>query len=219
MTNTYNNNNNNKEGTKYKFKIHLVGDRYEGCKTSFLNVVCNNSFNLEYTHTTIWDYMEKEMEINDIRISVAIYDYFFPNDGREYKANEHRANFEYLHGIVFLYSITNKESFENIKQFWYKEYIKKYKMIDKKYFKKPKLFKPTIMIIGNKSDLRNESNQSECVNSDDARSFASSIGALFFEISLRENSNVETAYTEMVKAILTNYEIAGGSSVSEISTN
>ena len=71
--------------------------------------------------------------------------------------------------IIFVYDITNKNSFESIKNFWYEEV--------QKYCKK----KPMVLILGNKLDLCDK----EEVREEEASEYAKSTNAKLKIISAK----------------------------------
>ena len=77
--------------------------------------------------------------------------------------------------VILVYDITRKESFDNLKHFWYKE-LQEYGNKD-----------IVIGIAGNKSDLYDN----EEVSEKEAREFAKSIDAIFGLISAKNDSGIE----------------------------
>ena len=87
-----------------------------------------------------------------------------------------------IHGIVFVYDITSKRSFENL-SLWIKKYRKKYCLIK--------------FLIGNKCD----SKDAREVSHEEAASFADEQGMTFFEVSAKENINIDDTFYEIISDI------------------
>ena len=88
------------------------------------------------------------------------------------------------HGIIVVYDITDRESFENVKQ-WLNE-IQKYASEH-----------VNVLLVGNKSDLE----PSRQVETEEAAAFASQRGIPFLETSAKASQNVESAFETMTKEI------------------
>merc|ERR1719361_1630980 len=89
-----------------------------------------------------------------------------------------------LSGIIIVYDVTDKESFNNVKH-WMQE-IDKYasENVNK-------------LLIGNKSDLSSK----KVVSYDEAKELADSLGVQFMETSAKNAHNVEQAFQAMAKDI------------------
>ncbi|KAM7254417.1 hypothetical protein ACFE04_003797 [Oxalis oulophora] len=88
------------------------------------------------------------------------------------------------HGIIIVYDVTDKESFNHVKD-WLVE-------IDK--FSSDNVAK---LLVGNKSDLTAKKE----VSYETARAFADEIGISFLETSAKDASNVEQAFMTMASEI------------------
>merc|ERR1712113_513208 len=88
------------------------------------------------------------------------------------------------HGIIVVYDVTDKESFNNVKH-WVQE-IEKYAAegVNK-------------LLVGNKCDLSSK----KVVSYDEAREIADSLGIQFMETSAKNAHNVEQAFQTMAKDI------------------
>ena len=87
---------------------------------------------------------------------------------------------------ILVYDITRKETFDNLKNEWYKQ-IKEHGDED-----------VILGIAGNKSDLYDE----EAVSEQEARDFAKSIGAVFGLTSALNNSGVEDFFRNLARRYL-----------------
>ena len=83
--------------------------------------------------------------------------------------------------VILVYDITRKESFDNLKHFWYKE-LQEYGNKD-----------IVIGIAGNKSDLYDN----EEVSEKEAREFAKSIDAIFGLISAKNDSGIDKLFEDI----------------------
>merc|ERR1712137_1071305 len=90
------------------------------------------------------------------------------------------------HGIIIVYDVTDKESFNNVKH-WLQE-IDKYAAegVNK-------------LLVGNKCDLSSK----KVVSYDEAKEFADSLGVEFMETSAKNAHNVEQAFQMMAGEIKT----------------
>merc|ERR1712050_518037 len=88
------------------------------------------------------------------------------------------------HGIIVVYDVTDKESFNNVKH-WVQE-IEKYAAdgINK-------------LLVGNKSDLSSK----KVVSFDEAKELADSLNIQFMETSAKNAHNVEQAFQSMAREI------------------
>ncbi|EGR34065.1 ras small gtpase ric1, putative [Ichthyophthirius multifiliis] len=89
------------------------------------------------------------------------------------------------HGIVVVYDVTDKQSFENVKS-WMSE-IEKYAQenVNK-------------LLIGNKSDLQ----EKRQVSFDEGQQLAQSLGIKFIETSAKNSTNIDSCFEIMAKDIL-----------------
>eukprot|EP00916_Digyalum_oweni_P007253 GHVL01012261.1.p2 GENE.GHVL01012261.1~~GHVL01012261.1.p2 ORF type:complete len:151 (-),score=23.68 GHVL01012261.1:852-1304(-) len=90
------------------------------------------------------------------------------------------------HGIIIVYDVTDKESFQNVKN-WIHE-IDKYAMgnVNK-------------LLVGNKSDFSTR----KVVSYDEGKELADSLGIRFLETSAKSAHNVEQAFQTMASEIKT----------------
>ena len=89
-------------------------------------------------------------------------------------------------GIMLVYDITNRQSFENLKEYWYKEVCQYSSM------------QTECILVGNKCDLESE----RAVDVSTGKEFADSLNIPFIETSVKENINVEKAFVLMAAAAL-----------------
>ena len=87
-------------------------------------------------------------------------------------------------GIIIVYDITDKESFDNVRQWLFE--------IDR--YASENVCK---LLVGNKSDLTNK----RAVEHDNAKAFADELNIPFLETSAKNSSNVEQAFLTMAAQI------------------
>jgi len=85
--------------------------------------------------------------------------------------------------IIFVYDTTNKSSFENIKNYWYKD-VQTYIQT-----------KPVMVILGNKSDLYD----AEEIKEEEAREYAESIKSKFKIVSAKNGMGLNNFIEELIK--------------------
>lgn len=121
-----------------QFKILLVGDGSSG-KTSISLRFVQDHFGKDYQQTIGLDFFSKRMDLPDGSVAtVSVWDIGGQSIGSQMLD-------KYFHGasaIMFVYDITNTNSFENL-QDWYDIVIKHYNG-------KPR---PLLALVGNKCDL------------------------------------------------------------------
>ena len=116
------------------FKILMIGDGASG-KSSILYRYCDNTFYSNYISTIGVDFKIKNLEINNNNIKLQIWD----TAGQERFKAITTAYYRGVDGILLIYDVSNRQSFDNIKN-WIKS-------IDLNA--SPDVF---IILVGNKSD-------------------------------------------------------------------
>ena len=166
-----------------KLKVTLIGESQVG-KTSLINQYVNNKFEDEYLMTIGNDKMIKEIEINENKVRLEIWDTI----GQENLRSANKIFMKNTDIALIVYDITNKKSFENLNEF-YEELIKmneRDKMI--------------IGIAANKSDLYENTE----VNREEGEEYAKNINALYFESTATDHENVVNIFEELIKVYIEN---------------
>ncbi len=104
--------------TIFSFKILILGDEYRG-KFSFLNCYQNNSFEGNYfsgINEKISFLSANIKTQNGQKVNLQIYEM---SDFEEYRSSL-KEHYKDSKGIVLIYDVTNKKSFDNLKN-WIKE--------------------------------------------------------------------------------------------------
>ena len=152
----------NKNKIDFKFNYVLIGNSNVG-KSSLLKSFFDNK-----NSEKIEDYNTKKIDLEDKKILIKIYNMFL---------------FREIQGLIFVYDITDLQSFEKI-NFYLKEIN-----FSKKIFK---------ILIGNKKDLENERK----ITFEQGKNFADSNEMLFFETSAKEKMNIQEPILSMTKEII-----------------
>ena len=166
--------------TQYNFKILLIGDSSVG-KTSILNSFTNGSFD-EHTKNTIGvDLKIKHLKVKEKDCRLVIWDSAGQERFRTLTSGFYRGG----HGVLMVYDMTCRESFNNLK-YWMKEIIQ-YSTTD-----------PVILVVGNKSDLKDK----RTVSIEEGRSYAREQGAMYIETSAKSKDGVQQAFDELIQKII-----------------
>eukprot|EP00970_Alexandrium_tamarense_P005324 scaffold858_cov193-Alexandrium_tamarense.AAC.22 len=183
------------------YKVVLLGEGRVG-KTSILLRYIENSYVEGRPSTLQASYLDKHIVINDDD-NVTASDYqrssLSPRRGRREAqlsiwdtAGQERYHslgpiyYRDAKGAILVYDITDRPSFERVRN-WTKELRK---MVGDNT-------KICIVIVGNKLDLER---QSRVVDTDEARTYATSVGAGFGEVSAKTGYGVEDVFVELTKS-------------------
>ena len=147
-------------------KILIIGDSNVG-KTSILLQYTSNFFQETHIATIGVEFKLKEIMLDNIEYKLNIWD----TAGQERFKAITKSFFKAADGIVFVYDVTNKPSFVNIKN-WIKDAESK-----------ANDFK--IIIVGNKIDL----NDSREVSFEEGKNLAKKKNCPFFESSAKDKIN------------------------------
>ena len=147
-------------------KIIFTGDISVG-KTSIINVLMGQKFNLEYEASIGVDFFSKTIKYKGRIIKLQIWDSAGQEKFRSLIPNYIRGS-----SLVFIvYDISNRKSFDNL-QSWV-DFINN-------------IENSNIVIIGNKIDLENERQ----VTTEEGQKFCSEKNYEFFEVSAKEDKNL-----------------------------
>jgi Ras-related protein Rab-11B len=163
-------------------KILIIGDSGVG-KSNLLLRYVKNEFSPDLRSTVGVEFGYKMLKIDDLDIKAQIWD----TAGQErYKAIT-SAYYKGAKGVLIVYDITRKQSYENLEN-WLND------------FKMKSDENASIVIIGNKSDLIEKRE----IDTEEAKNFASLHNLAFFETSAKENENVDKAFYDLVSQIVKN---------------
>mmetsp|Transcript_60760 Transcript_60760/g.149433 ORF Transcript_60760/g.149433 Transcript_60760/m.149433 type:complete len:537 (+) Transcript_60760:169-1779(+) len=162
------------------FKIVLIGDSNVG-KTSLLTRFSDNTFTDSFIATIGVDFRVRTIQLNGKTTKLQIWD----TAGQERFRTITSAYYRGADGIIIVYDVTNKDSFENV-QMWLGE-------IDK-HAQDTSSVK---LIVGNKCDLPRPPQAAA-----EAEQFCQSRGFTWIETSAKASTRVENAFFRMVGDIL-----------------
>ena len=162
------------------FKILLIGDLGVGKSCVILPYV-EGDFPGNIMSSIGVDFKTKQIEIEDRLIKLQIWD----TAGHEKFRTITTSYYKSAQAIIILYDITQKTSFDHIKN-WITE-------IDK--FGKQGVLK---VIVGNKLDL--ESNRK--IPKKDAENLALKYGVKLWEVSAKDNTNIEKLFSDTINCLL-----------------
>jgi small GTP-binding protein len=162
----------------YEVKIILIGESSVG-KTSLIRQFIDHYFTEKRLATIGHDILQKEINLSeDKKIILTIWD----TCGQEQYRTINQLFVKNAKLVLFVYDITKKKSFEELKNFWYE-------------FVTSILGKNIIFgIAANKSDLY----QNEEVNINDAKNFALKIDAILKETSAKNFESINSLIHDMV---------------------
>ena len=163
-------------------KIVLLGETSVG-KTSIITRFTQNSFNPNTLSSLNAQFVTKTIEINSEKITFDLWD----TAGQEKYRSLAKIFYKDAKVIIFVYDITNKKSFDEIKNYWYnetKENVEEENVI--------------FCLVGNKNDLYEE----EKISEKDAQEFADSINAIFKSTSALSNTGIPNLFDNVVRKIL-----------------
>ena len=158
-------------------KVVLLGDSGVG-KTCLITRYISETFEQNTASTNGASYASKNVNYDKLKKTITL-DIWDTAGQEKYKA---LTKFFYKDAAIaiLVYDITQKNSFESIKSYWYEQV----KENGEKTF--------VLGIVGNKSDLYEQ----EEVPENDAREFAQSIGAIFALTSAKMNTGVDALFED-----------------------
>ena len=159
-------------------KIVLLGEAGVG-KTCLLSRFITGQFDKETLSTNGASFVSKQIKYEHLKKTLEL-DIWDTAGQEKYRALT-KLFYKDASMIILVYDITKKETFDNLKNYWYKE-IKD--SCDKKII---------LAIAGNKSDLY----VNEDVPEPEARDFAESINAIFTLTSAKDNDGVEKLFRDI----------------------
>jgi len=163
----------------YLFKLLLIGDSGVG-KSCLLLRFADDTYTDSYISTIGVDFKIRTVDLDTKTIKLQIWDTAGQERFRTITSSYYRG----AHGIIIVYDITDKESFDNVRQWLFE--------IDR--YASENVCK---LLVGNKSDLANK----RAVEYDAAKAFADELTIPFLETSAKNATNVEQAFLTMAAQI------------------
>lgn len=163
----------------YLFKLLLIGDSGVG-KSCLLLRFADNTYTDSYISTIGVDFKIRTLDIDGKTVKLQIWDTAGQERFRTITSSYYRG----AHGIIVVYDVTDKVSFNNVKQ-WLGE-IDRYacQSVNK-------------LLVGNKADLV----EKKVVDYNEAKEFAEGLQISFLETSAKSAQNVEEAFMTMTRQI------------------
>jgi len=160
-------------------KVVLLGQAGVG-KTCIITKFITGEFNPDQMTSLSAQYISKQMTFNDKVIKFDIWD----TAGQERFRALAKIFYKDAKVICLCYDITSKESFQELKDYWYEKQTKLNANGD-----------PIFAVVANKNDLY----QSAQVQDDEGRAFAKSINGIFQSTSAKSDSGITSLFENIGK--------------------
>ncbi len=164
-----------------KIKIVLLGDVGVG-KSYIISKYIRNEFNENKAPTSGAYNYQKTIKIRDKEVLLELWD----TAGQEKFRSLGKIFYQKAEAVCLVYDITNKKSFENLKNNWYEDL--------QQYGRKDVI----IAVVGNKSDLY----ETEQVTEKQAKDFAEEKGAFFQLTSAECNAGINELFKYLAEEYL-----------------
>ena len=174
-------NQNNNTLKDLKLKLLIIGDSNVG-KTSMLLNYTDNYFPESHLATIGVEYKVKEIKTDKYNIALQIWD----TAGQERFRSITKSFFRNTNGILFVYDITSRRSFQSVK-----DWIKDSEMHDSGFEK---------ILVGNKIDLEPKRE----VQTDELKEYGLKKKIDIIETSAKERINIDEAFKKIVDLIVGN---------------
>ena len=165
--------------TSINLKKFILGDCAVG-KTSLLLRYTDDNFSESHISTIGVEYKIKSINVNGKTIKLQIWD----TSGQERFRSITKNFFRNADGVLFVYDITNKETFSNIKM-----WLQDAQNVENNFQK---------LLIGNKSDL----SEKRQIKKEDMEKLGQKMGMETFETSAKDNINVSEVFQKIAELIL-----------------
>ena len=172
------------EQKEFLYKILLLGDTSVG-KTCFLMRYTDNTFQEIHMSTIGLEKKKKNVQLDDGKMyKIQIWDTAGQDRFRSITKNYYKG----AHGIVLIYDITDKKTFENVRN-WVKQ------------IKEEVSDKVCIILVANKIDAEDK----RVVSTEEGEKMAAEYDMMFFECSAKTGNNIDNAFNQLVKKTVENY--------------
>ena len=164
------------------YKVVLLGESGVG-KEDIMKNLTYNTFAFDSVNNTA-QFVKKTITLeNSESVTFDIFD----TAGQERFRSLAKFIYKDAKVIIFVYDITNKKSFDEIKNYWYEQ--TKQKIADSNTI---------CALVGNKCDLYDRQE----VNNDEAKEFAKSINAIFALTSDKNNAGIQDLFENIARKII-----------------
>jgi len=169
-------------------KLLMLGDSGVGKTCLFLRY-CNDSFSPSMTSTIGIDFNNKKINLDGKNVKLQVWD----TAGAERFRTMTAAYYRGAHGIVLVYDVTDRRTFQSIRNWVYQIH----QHVDVHVIK---------MLVGNKCDMLDE----RVVNTHEGEKLAREFNMGFWETSAKNNLNVEESFHSIAKRVKDRIIIDGG---------
>ena len=142
------------------------------------------------------DFKVKVLNVNRKKVKLTIWDTAGQERFRTLTASYYRG----AHGIILVYDVSRRETFDNLKEIWLREV--------EMYSGGGTVVK---MLVANKVDM-----ETRAVSKEEGQELARSLGTIFFECSAKTKVGVQNAFEELNLKILDSPEICGEQKVQSV---
>ena len=169
---------------EFPLKVIVIGDTCVG-KTNFIFRFVENRFSLNYVSTVGFDYRSKIITLpkSKKKVKLQIWD----TAGQERYNAVNKNLFQKVQGVIIMYDITNRASFENINKWLY--------LLSQNVSDKAKI------LVGSKLDL---SEEKRIVTEEEGQNLADKNNIPFYETSSKTGENVEKIFFTLAQNIYEN---------------
>ncbi len=172
---------------EFVFKITILGDAAVG-KTSLISQFVEESFQEDYKPTLGANIVRKDVNLDNARVRLIMWDLA----GQEKYQVVRSMYFQGCQGALLVYDVTRYNTLDNISNKWLRDF--------KKHVKK----KGAFILIGNKSDLKDQ----RVIATERGKELATKIKAShFIETSAKLGENIEEAFSLLVHQILSDHGV------------
>ena len=173
-----------KESTEVTYKVLLLGDSSVG-KTCFLKRYIDNTFQDAYLSTIGFDFKFKNVTLKDgKKVKIQLWD----TAGQERFRTIAKSYYKGAHGIVLIYDVTSKRTYENIRK-WLNQ------------IKEEASSRISIILVANKIDCEEERE----VTKEEGENLAKTSGLTLFEASAKDSINVNESFQDLIEKISEKY--------------
>ena len=177
-------------------KLLTLGETSVG-KSSFINYFIDKKFSLNYLPTLGFDFKVKKINLpNGKNVKLRVFD----TAGQERFKSMSLSHLKKVDGILLIYDITNKATFENITK-WIND------------IRQSRGKTLPIILCGNKCDLEDR----RVIPTEMGKKKAEENGMSFIETSCKDGINIDEAFMELVKLIFNNSDENEGRDTVQIS--
>ena len=165
-----------------QFKVCLIGDGYVG-KSSLRRKYLREGFKRSYIPTLGVDFAQKSLNYKGTHTNLVIWDIA----GQVAFHNLRRRYYEGSSGIILIYSVDDRKSFDSALK-W---------IVEAHGFVKDL---PPLMIVANKTDLRDTLRQEDIITTEEGEAFAENVSqklnvkSVFIETSAKTGKNIDETF-------------------------